>query len=426
MDRSFLNGSELPFCKGCGHSHVAKSTERALQILGLDPLDVVLVTDIGCHGIVDKSFLTHTVHGLHGRSVAVGSGIAAGLSDSRKKVIVYIGDGGVTIGMQHLINAAHHGFDMTVVIHNNFLYGMTGGQPSEFTPRGFKTPTLPNGATIEGYDVCELLTAAGATYVRRVVGIGDFSEELAEAFSHRGFSVVEVMELCPSYAVKANPGLKLSVVLESAGLHVKTFAKKEGHVFQYPVHDESQSLIASSLVVEKRFSANLSKPTGIMLSGSAGEGVQSAAELLVKAAVLSGLHATKKGSYPVTVGVGFSASEVILSPRPIRYTGLPVPDVLLVTSQDGMEYARSHIMRMNESAIVYLDESLEVPQTTAQVRRLDLRKLAGARNAAMSGVLRCVQEMNIIPVDALIDAFQETPLSARIDINRLISAGLEL
>lgn len=425
MAKSFLNGSELPFCKGCGHSHVAKSTEKALQILGLDPLDVVLVTDIGCHGIIDKSFLTHTVHGLHGRSVAVGAGIAAGLSDASKKVIVYVGDGGATIGMQHLINAAHHGFDMTVVIHNNFLYGMTGGQPSEFTPQGFKTPTLTNGATIEGYDVCELLTAAGATYVRRVVGIGDFSEELAEAFSHRGFSIVEVMELCPSYAVKANPGLKLPAVLEAAGLHVKTFAKKEGRVFRSPVNDSRESLITSSLLVEARFPAQVAKPMGIMLAGSAGEGVQSAAELLGKAAVISGLHATKKGSYPVTVGVGFSASEVILSPWPIRYTGLPMPDILLVTSEDGLDYARSRMMRMDESTIVVLDETLEIPHIAAQVRRVDLRKLAGAKNAALSGVFRCVQDMNIIPIEALIAAFQETPLSEKIDITRFIGAGLE-
>ena len=83
-----LKDAPLPFCKGCGHSHVAKTTEKALQQLGLDPLDVVLVTDIGCHGIVDKSFLTHTVHGLHGRAVALAGGISGGLDNPQKKVLV--------------------------------------------------------------------------------------------------------------------------------------------------------------------------------------------------------------------------------------------------------------------------------------------------------------------------------------------------
>ncbi|MFC2114719.1 thiamine pyrophosphate-dependent enzyme, partial [Bacteroidota bacterium] len=158
----FLTEAALPFCKGCGHSQIAENTEKALQILNYNPLDVIMVTDIGCHGIIDKSFTTHTVHGLHGRSVALASGVSAGLNNPNKKVITFIGDGGATIGMQHLIDAAHNGFNMTVVIHNNMLYGMTGGQPSEFTPSGFKTPTLPEGAKDAGYDICKLIAAAGA------------------------------------------------------------------------------------------------------------------------------------------------------------------------------------------------------------------------------------------------------------------------
>ena len=95
--KPFLKEGGLPFCKGCGHSHVANNTEKALQRMGIDPLDVVLITDIGCHGIVDKSFLTHTVHGLHGRAVALAGGIFAGLEDPAKKVIAFIGDGRPTL-----------------------------------------------------------------------------------------------------------------------------------------------------------------------------------------------------------------------------------------------------------------------------------------------------------------------------------------
>ncbi len=99
MYNQFLTGNDLPFCKGCGHTGISELTAKALDSMGLSPLDVILVTDIGCHGIIDKFFLTHTVHGLHGRSVALASGISAAMHDSDKKIIVFIGDGGTTIGM---------------------------------------------------------------------------------------------------------------------------------------------------------------------------------------------------------------------------------------------------------------------------------------------------------------------------------------
>ena len=91
MSETFINDHGLPFCKGCGHSTIANNTEKALAKIGLKPLDVILVTDIGCHGIIDKSFNTHTVHGLHGRSVALGAGISASLGKQDKKVIVFLG-----------------------------------------------------------------------------------------------------------------------------------------------------------------------------------------------------------------------------------------------------------------------------------------------------------------------------------------------
>ena len=114
METKFINTKTLPFCNGCSHTTISQNTEKALQKLGKSLLDVILVTDIGCLGIIDKTFDTHTVHGLHGRSVALASGVSAGINDPSKKVIVFIGDGGATIGMQHLLDAAHNGYNMTV------------------------------------------------------------------------------------------------------------------------------------------------------------------------------------------------------------------------------------------------------------------------------------------------------------------------
>ena len=417
MDNRFLiDSKDLPFCKGCGHAGVAQNTEKALQKLGYHPLDVIFVTDIGCHGIIDKSLRSHTVHGLHGRSVALAGGIAAGLpNNSNKKVVVFIGDGGATIGMQHLLVAAHHNFPMTVVIHNNMLYGMTGGQPSEFTPCGFNTPTAPNRSAVGAIDMVHLMEGVGASYVSRISGIGDFSDGLAEAFAHPGFSLVEVMEICPSYGVKSNPGMKLKQVIETSGLQLHKNTTPRQAIEKESYTGFIQSLITEKLLVKQEFQAVRSGTVRILLAGSAGEGTQSAAEFLAKTAMLSGLYATKKGHYPVTVGVGFSAAEVIISDKPIFYTGSTKPDFMLITSQDGLDYSMPKI-KNSDKAVILLDASLPAPQTTSSVVATDMRGKAGSRNAAMISVFKLIKDYQILSEESLLTAYSRNKLSAKVPV----------
>lgn len=425
MTKRFLTNAELPFCKGCGHNHIAASTEKALQLLGYDPLNVILVTDIGCHGIIDKSFTTHTVHGLHGRSIALAAGISAALNNPKKKIIVFIGDGGTTIGMQHLVNAAHNGFDMTVVIHNNMLYGMTGGQCSEFTPLGFKTPTLPNGSEKAGYDICKLIaTLDGVSYVKRVEGIGDFSEQLAEAFSKKGFSLVEVMEICPSYGVKSNPGMKLSKVVEGAGLVIEKFIDREKENYHAKINPENKSLFHEEDAIKTLFPSNLKKEVRLMLCGSAGEGIQGAAEMLLKAGIVSGLNGTKKGSYPVTVGVGFSAAEIILSPNEIFYSGSPNPDVICVTSADGLDYARKTLASMKGGKL-FIDSSLQALETKAEIISFPFREKGGAKNSSIYNIFYLLKETGFFPMESLLSVFNESKISKKIDVEKMIQSFSE-
>ncbi len=96
MAERFLVDRPLPFCPGCGHSLVVQNTGRALDRTGFSPFDVVLVTDIGCHGVIDGHFRTHTVRSLHGRAVTLAASIVA--CRGRGKVIAYLGDGGAVIG----------------------------------------------------------------------------------------------------------------------------------------------------------------------------------------------------------------------------------------------------------------------------------------------------------------------------------------
>ncbi|MFC1639942.1 thiamine pyrophosphate-dependent enzyme [Gemmatimonadota bacterium] len=415
----FLKEGGLPFCKGCGHSHVTNNTEKALQKLGLHPLDVVLVTDIGCHGIVDKSFLTHTVHGLHGRAVALAGGVFAGLEDPTKKVIAFIGDGGATIGMQHLVGAAHRGFDITVVVHNNMLYGMTGGQPSDFTPCGFKTPTVPDGQSRPGHDICELITAAGASYVQRLIGVGDYSDALATAFSTKGFALIEVMELCPSHGIKMNPGMKVKQVVENAGLDVKVFASENGNVYSPPTSGKSKNLLGTTLEIEPMYTNSLDKRLSVVLAGSAGGGVQSAADWFAKAAMMSGLHVTLRGSYPVTVGVGFSASQINVSPEPILYTGWPTPEVLILTSVDGANYAQATAAKM-QSGLLIADENLDVPPTGAEVIRVPFSARVGTRDNSVYGLLWLLNRERYFPLEAMMEVLTEPGRSHRVKLEKLL------
>jgi 2-oxoglutarate/2-oxoacid ferredoxin oxidoreductase subunit beta len=415
----FLTDGELPFCKECGHSLVTRNCEKALTKLEYNPLDVILVTDIGCHGIVDKSFLTHTVHGLHGRSVALAGGISMGMNEPEKKVIVFIGDGGATIGMQHSIGAAHLGLNMTVVVHNNMLYGMTGGQPSEFTPCGFKTPTLPEGNQNEGYDICKLLSTAGSSYTERVLGIGDISDSLAAAFSTKGFSLIEVMEICPAYGIKSNPGVKLSLLVKEAGLEVKVFESIKRHRSHSFIKSTDSDLCSDNLLVEKIFESSLTGRVAISIAGSAGEGVQSAAEFLAKAAMRSGLNVTKKGNYPVTVGVGYSAADVIISSEQINFTGISEPDILIITSPDGLSYKRTIIAGMNKGKIL-IDDQLEAPVTGAEIIKVPFRNWAGEKSCSLYSIFWFINTFKVIPVEAIKQVFLENKISEKVSIEKMM------
>ncbi len=411
-----LKTTALPYCKGCGHDLIAKKSAAALEKLQFTPLDVVVVTDIGCHGIIDKCLNTHTVHGLHGRSVALGAGITFGLDNPEKKVLVFIGDGGSTIGLQHIMEAARLNLNMTVVVHNNMLYGMTGGQTSGLTPQGFCTTTSADGNPFSGYDICELTSTAGASYSARIMGVGDITPSLAEAFAVKGFSLVEIMEICPSYGVKLNPRRKLSEIVESSGRKIGVW-RNEKKSFIMQQGKKKNDLLASVEEVKNDFPATLEKDISLVISGSAGEGVQSAATLLARAAMRSGCHVTQKGSYPVTVGVGFSTAEVNLSPAPINFHGIDVPDVAVVTSGDGLTHSKKRIEGMKKG-VLFIDESLDTPETGAEVVRHDFRSV-GARSASLYALLFFANHTGLIDYEAIFRTIQESGLKEKVPVEKL-------
>ncbi|HAF07215.1 MAG: KorB2: 2-oxoglutarate synthase, subunit B [candidate division TA06 bacterium 32_111] len=413
MDKKLLNSNKLPFCAGCGHHLISLNTQKALEKLNIDPLDVILVSDIGCHGIIDKFSNSHTVHGLHGRSVALASGISLGLKNKDKKVIVFIGDGGATIGMQHLLEAARLDIDLTVIIHNNMLYGMTGGQASGFTPKGFVTTTTPEQSKTRNYDICQLALSAKASFVARVITKPDFSDIIIEGLKNEGFSLIEALELCPSYALKMNKNMKLKDILEQIG-EKEFVVKNDNYRWEY-YKNSTTDLFEKVKILEKKYEHNLKRTFCIQLSGSAGEGVQTAGEVFAYGAVLSGLSVNQRGSYPVTVGVGFSTSEVIISPEKDCTYNVNSPDFMIITSIDGLNVNIEKLKSFK--GIVYLDNSLETPKTDAKIIKYDFRKF-GAKNSAIFSLLYLLKENKLYPVESFIEGLQITNIKEKVALDK--------
>src|SRR5512136_1546791 len=200
---TYRNERTYPFCPGCGHGLILNQLNRALIELGLDPKRVVIVSDIGCQGLGDQHFITNAFHGLHGRSIAYATGIK--LADPDLKVIVLIGDGGTGIGGAHLLNAARRNVGMTVLVMNNFNFGMTGGEHSVTTPPGGVTVTTRKGNLERPLDICNTVAVNGAGYVWRGIAFDrELPDVIVEASQSESFALLDIWELCTAYYVPNN------------------------------------------------------------------------------------------------------------------------------------------------------------------------------------------------------------------------------
>lgn len=205
--KKYLNVEHLPtiWCPGCGNGIVLHGIIEAIDAVGLDQDKTVIVSGIGCSSRAAGYLNFDTLHTTHGRGLAFAAGIK--LARPELNVIVITGDGDSTaIGGNHFIHAARRNFDITTIIFNNQIYGMTGGQYSPTTPVNARTTTSPYGEVEPTFDICNLAAAAGATYVARAATFNPkkISVLVAEAIRHKGFSVVDVMTQCPPYFGRLN------------------------------------------------------------------------------------------------------------------------------------------------------------------------------------------------------------------------------
>jgi 2-oxoglutarate ferredoxin oxidoreductase subunit beta len=199
----FATTAENTWCTGCGNFAILGAIKSVLQSLAQDgfPLEnVVLVSGIGCHAKIVDYINVNSFYSLHGRVVPVAEAIK--LSRPNVKVIGFSGDGdSYGEGMEHLIFAAKRNIDITMVIHNNRVYGLTTGQYTPTSPLGFKGRSTPFGTLEMPINPLEVMLASGATFLARGTshGLELLKKLFKEAILHKGFSLVDVLQVCVTF-----------------------------------------------------------------------------------------------------------------------------------------------------------------------------------------------------------------------------------
>lgn len=203
------------WCEGCGDGIALKAILRAIQNIGINQNDIAMVSGIGCSSRTPGYVDFNTLHTTHGRAIAYATGLK--LARPELTVIVVTGDGDATaIGGNHLIHAARRNINMTVLVYNNHIYGMTGGQGSPTTPMGDYATTAPYGGMENTFDIAGLTIAAGASFVARstVYHAKTLERMIEKAIRKNGFSLVEIMSPCPTAYGKINKkGLPKDLIL---------------------------------------------------------------------------------------------------------------------------------------------------------------------------------------------------------------------
>jgi 2-oxoglutarate ferredoxin oxidoreductase subunit beta len=190
----------VDWCPGCGNFGILAALQMALAELQLEPHRVVLVSGIGCSGKPPHFVKTYGVHTLHGRTLPFAQGIK--MANPALEVIAVAGDGdGLGIGAGHFVNAGRRNFDLTYLIHDNGVYGLTKGQASPTLQRGLKVKSIPKPNINEPVNPVALAVVAGYTFVARAYAYDTkhLKEIIKKAIQHRGLAFVDILQPCPTY-----------------------------------------------------------------------------------------------------------------------------------------------------------------------------------------------------------------------------------
>lgn len=203
MTDDLTTDAECTWCPGCGNFGLFEAAKKAIRKLeedGTPRSKIVMVAGIGCGPKIFDYLAISGVYALHGREVSTGQGIK--IANPDLKVLVFGGDGGIMgEGLEHLMFAAKRNIDITVVVHDNGVYGLTTGQFTPLSTKGFKGRSTPRGSIEEPFNPLTLTMEAGASYVARgfTVKMDHLADLIAGGVNHRGFSFVDALQPCHTF-----------------------------------------------------------------------------------------------------------------------------------------------------------------------------------------------------------------------------------
>ncbi|MBD1373196.1 2-oxoacid:ferredoxin oxidoreductase subunit beta [Hazenella sp. IB182357] len=198
--KDFRNKVKPNWCPGCGDFSVLAAMQRAFASSGLEPEDVAIVSGIGCSGRISGYVNAYGFHGVHGRSLPIAQGLK--LANRDLTVIASGGDGdGFAIGMGHTVHAIRRNVDITYIVMDNQIYGLTKGQTSPRSEMGFKTKSTPNGSIEASINPMEMALTVGAGFVAQSVSsdLKGLTHVIEEGINHKGFSLINVYSPCVTY-----------------------------------------------------------------------------------------------------------------------------------------------------------------------------------------------------------------------------------
>jgi Pyruvate/2-oxoacid:ferredoxin oxidoreductase gamma subunit len=389
---------------------------------------IVIVTDIGCSGLFDTFFHTHAFHGLHGRSLTYAAGLK--LARPELTVIVTMGDGGIGIGGAHILSACRRNLDITLLILNNFNFGMTGGQFSATTPSEVRVGSGFLNRLERPMDICQVLSSAGAAYASRCSSYAkNLSQEIECAIRFEGFSIIDIWGICPGRYTQRNKITPQLLEDTLAKLPSKTNPIPENIRKEYGRHYRElaaeQTPASSPAKIETEFEPPGSGRKEVIILGSAGQRIITAGEILCLAGLTAGLQATQKNEYDITVLRGACISEVILSPEEIGYTGITSPDVVLALSQEGVDRRKHLFDHLDKNTLIIGTDEIHLPPCNAEVQQADFKaqKIKSSDRALAALSVMAKLDRVIYPdmlESALAYRFQDDILASALDLVRRV------
>lgn len=198
--KEFRNNVKPNWCPGCGDFTVQASIQRAAANVGLEPEQLAVISGIGCSGRISGYINAYGLHGIHGRALPIAQGVK--LANRELTVIASGGDGdGFAIGMGHTVHAIRRNLDITYIVMDNQIYGLTKGQTSPRSAEGFKTKSTPEGSIETTLSPLEIALSAGATFVAQSFSsdLKQLTSLIEQAIQHKGFSLINVFSPCVTF-----------------------------------------------------------------------------------------------------------------------------------------------------------------------------------------------------------------------------------